>query len=45
MYNATLSTCLEFSAYDANGNMTQRGSDTLAYDYENRLTAYKNSAG
>jgi RHS repeat-associated protein len=26
--------------YDANGNMTKRGSDTLTYDYENRLTVY-----
>jgi YD repeat-containing protein len=25
--------------------MTKRGSDTLTYDYENRLTAYANAAG
>jgi len=27
-------------AYDKNDKMTKRGSDTLTYDYENRLTAY-----
>jgi RHS repeat-associated protein len=31
--------------YDANGNMTKRGSDALTYDYENRLTAYAGAAG
>jgi hypothetical protein len=25
-------------SYDANGNMTKRGSDTLTYDYENPWT-------
>jgi len=31
-------------AYDANGNMTTRGSQTLAYDAENRLVAVTNGA-
>ncbi|MBM3250058.1 MAG: hypothetical protein FJZ09_04340 [Candidatus Omnitrophica bacterium] len=33
-----------FSAtYDANGNMTKRGSDTLTFDYDNRLTKYESA--